>query len=121
MNEFLLIFRRDMGTKELQPSPEQMQAAIKPWQDWVGGIAAQNKLVSTGNRLHADGKVVRPNKVVTNGPYAEIKEAIGGFVIIKATDFDEATEMAKGCPILLSPWNGSVEVRMLLSTEDMTK
>ncbi len=117
MNEFLLIFRRDFETKEIQPSPEQMQAAIKPWQDWVGGIAAQNKLVSTGNRLHPEGKVVRPDKVVTNGPYAEIKEAIGGFVVIKANDFDEAAEIAKGCPILLAPWSGSVEVRMLFAME----
>lgn len=121
MNEFLLIFRRDHETKEAQPSPEQMQASIKPWQDWLGGIAARNKLVSPGNRLHAGGKVVKPGNVVTNGPYAEIKEAIGGFVVIRAADFEEATEMAKGCPVLQSPWNGSVEVRMMLAAEEQIK
>ncbi len=117
MNEFILLFRRDWETKENQLSPEQMQASIKPWQDWLGGIAAQNKLVSSGNRLHTEGKVIRANQVVTNGPYAEIKESLGGFVIIKAADFDEAVEMAKDCPILSAPWNGNVEVRMFVSAD----
>ena len=118
MKEFVLVFRRDFVTKETQPSPQDMQASIKPWQDWMGGLAAQNKLASSGNRLNSDGRVVKPNNVVTHGPYAEIKEAIGGYIIVKAADFNEAVEMAKGCPILQSPWNGNVEVRMAVSTED---
>jgi hypothetical protein len=115
MNEFMLIFRRDHETKENQPSPEEMQASIKHWQDWKGSLAAQNKLVSPGNRLHGEGRVVRTDQVVINGPYAEIKEAIGGFLVIRARDFDEATELAKDCPILRAPWKGSVEVRMLVA------
>ncbi len=51
MNEFLLIFRRDFKSSEIQPSPEQLQNMMKKWQNWMGGIAAQNKLVSSGNRL----------------------------------------------------------------------
>ena len=118
MNEFLLIFRRENENRESQPSPEQMQASIKPWQDWLGGIAARNKLVSAGNRLHAEGAVVKPGNMVINGPYVETKEAVGGFTIIRAEDFDEATEIAKACPILNGPWNGSVEVRMLMATSE---
>lgn len=118
MKEFLLLFRRDFSGKESQLSPEEMQAAIKPWQDWAGGIAAQNKLVSIGNRLHPDGRVLKPNNVVTNGPYSEIIESIGGFVIVRAVDYDDAVEMTKGCPIIKSPWNGSVEIRMVASTEE---
>jgi hypothetical protein len=118
MKEFVLLFRRDNITKEAQPSVEQMQASIKPWQDWMGGLAAQNKLASPGNRLNSEGRVVKPNNVVTNGPYAEIREAIGGYIIVKANDFNEAVEMAKGCPILQSPWNGNVEVRMAVSMDD---
>jgi hypothetical protein len=117
MNEFILLFRRDWETKENQPSPEQMQTSIKSWQDWLGGLAAQNKLVNSGNKLHTEGRVVRANQVVTNGPYAEIKESIGGFIVVKAADLDEATEMAKGCPILQTPWNGNVEVRMFLQNQ----
>lgn len=116
MNEFLLIFRRDFTTKESQPSPEQLQASIKPWQDWLGGIAAQDKLARPLQRWDAEGKVVKQNKSVINGPYAEIKEAIGGLIIIKAADYDEASEIAKGCPIL--QLGGNVEIRMASSIED---
>ncbi len=116
--EFVLLFRRDFITKETQPSPEQMQASLKPWQDWMGGLAAQNKLSSPGNRLNSEGRVVKQNNVVTNGPYAEIKETLGGYIIVKAKDFDEAVQIAKGCPILQAPWNGNVEVRMAVSMEN---
>ena len=116
MEEFVLFFRRDIKTKEAQPSPEQMQAAVKKWQDWTGSVAAQNKLAGTGPRLHPEGKVVRPNDVVTNGPYAEIKEAIGGFMRIKASDYDDAVSIAKMCPIL--EWGGSVEIRKAIGVDD---
>ena len=115
MKEFLLVFRRDAVSKEPQPSPEQMQAMMKPWQDWMGGLAAQNKLVSSGNRLDSDGRVIKPNNVITNGPYVEIKEAIGGYIIIKAGSLDEAAELSKGCPILQI--GGNVEVRTLVPME----
>jgi len=116
MNEFLFVFRRDFATKEAQPSPEQMQGMMKPWQDWMGGLAAQNKLVSPGNRLKSEGKVVKPKNVVTNGPYVEIKEAIGGYIIVRAADLDEAAELAKGCPILQI--GGNVEVRKVVAMDD---
>ena len=74
MKEFLLIFRREAALKDSQLSPEQMQSMMKPWQDWIGSIAAQNKLTSPGNRLDSEGRVVKPNNIITNGPYAEIKE-----------------------------------------------
>ncbi len=113
MKEFLLIFRRNMEGEQTQLSPEQIQAMMKPWQDWMGSIAAQNKLVDQGNRLEGDGKVVKPNNVVTNGPYVEIKEAIGGYTIIKASSLEEATEISKGCPILQI--GGNVEVRAIIA------
>ncbi len=112
MKEFLLIFRRESSTPQTQLSPEQLQAMMKPWQDWMGSIAAQNKLVDQGNRLEHEGKVVKPNNIITNGPYVEIKEAVGGYTIIKANSLEEATEISKGCPILNV--GGSVEVRAIL-------
>jgi len=112
MKEFLLIFRRDTVSLEKQLSPENIQNMMKPWQDWIGSIAAQNKLVSTGNRLTPEGKVVKPGKMVTDGPYVETKEAIGGYTIIKAASFDEAAEISKGCPILQV--GGNVEVREIV-------
>lgn len=112
MKEFLLIFRRESTGSNPPMSPEQIQAMMKPWQDWIGSIAAQNKLVTAGNRLEPAGNVVRPNNVVTNGPYVEIKEAIGGYTIIKADTLDEATAISKGCPILTV--GGNVEVRAII-------
>jgi hypothetical protein len=112
MKEFLLVFRRDFVAAESQPSPEQLQAMMKPWQDWMGSLAAQNKLVDSGNRLASEGRVVASNKVVTNGPYVEVKEAIGGYIIVKAASIDEAAELAKDCPILTI--GGNVEVRTVV-------
>ena len=111
MNEYLLLIHRDIINKESAPSPQQMQDLIKPFQEWIGGIAAQNKLVAPPKRMDTSGRVVKQT-VVTDGPYAEVKESVGGLIVIRAKDYDEATEIAKGCPIL--SWGASVEVRMAL-------
>ncbi|SKC78927.1 YciI family protein [Ohtaekwangia koreensis] len=110
MEEFILIFRHEDGKKTA--SPEQIQAWMKQTMDWIGGIAAQNKF-SGGNGLpFDDARVVRPNNVVTNGPFGEIKETIGGYIIVKANSVDEAVEFAKGSPVLQGEGN-SVEVRRI--------
>ena len=108
MNEFVLIFRNDFRP-ELKFSPDEMQAIMQKWQAWMGGIAADGKLANTGNRLGAEGKTIKPGNLVTNGPYAEIKEIVGGYIIVSADTIDEAADIAKGCPILTV--GGNVEVR----------
>lgn len=111
MEEFVLIMRHPDGKALV--SPEQMQVWMKQTMDWLGGIAAQNKLVSQGNGLSFDdARVVRPNNVVTNGPFGEIKETIGGYIIVRAESVDEAVEFAKGCPVLQGEGN-SMEVRKI--------
>lgn len=112
MKEFLLVFRRENTPEEPPMSPEQLQDMMKPWMDWIGSIAAQNKLVSAGNRLEQEGMVIRPGNLVTNGPYVEIKEAIGGYTIVKAASLEEAIELSRACPILFV--GGSVEVRAIV-------
>jgi hypothetical protein len=108
MKEFLFIYRTDQ--KKLgQRSPEEMQVVTKKWMDWIGSIAAQDKLSSRGNRLESTGKVLKPGNVITDGPYMELKESVGGYSIVKADSLDEATELAKGCPAL--ELGGMVEVR----------
>jgi len=110
MDEFMLIFRHQDGSKIA--SPEQMQIWMKQTMDWIGGIAAQNKF-SGGNGLpFDDSRVVRHNNVVTNGPFGEIKETIGGYIIVKADSVDEAVEFAKGSPVLQGEGN-TVEVRKI--------
>lgn len=108
MKEFLLLYRADQNGIA-QRSPEEMQASMQQWMDWLGGIAAQNQLADKGNRLVNDGKVLKSASVITDGPYTEVKEALGGYSVIKAASLQEATELAKGCPILKV--GGSVEVR----------
>lgn len=110
MDEFILIFRHQDGKKVA--SPEQLQMWMKQTMDWIGGIAAQNKF-SGGNGLpFEDSKVVSSDKMVTNGPFGDIKETIGGYVIVKADSVDEAVEFAKDCPILQGEGN-TVEVRKI--------
>jgi hypothetical protein len=114
MDEFMLIFRHEDGTKVA--SPEQIQVWMKQTMDWIGGIAAQNKF-SGGNGLQFENaKVVRHNSVVTNGPFGEIKETIGGFIIVKADSVEEAVEFAKGSPVLQGDGN-SVEVRKIAKSD----
>jgi hypothetical protein len=110
MDEFILIFRHEDGAK--LASPEQMQAWMKQTMGWIGGIAAQNKFVSGTGLPFDDARVVRSNKMVTNGPYGEIKETIGGFIIVKADTVEEAVEFAKGSPVLQGEGN-TVDVRKI--------
>jgi len=110
MNEYMLIFRHEDGSKVA--SPEQLQIWMKQTMDWIGGIAAQNKFVVGNGLPFDDSRVVHHNKMVTNGPFGEIKETIGGYLIVKAESADEAAEFAKGCPILQGEGN-TVEVRKI--------
>lgn len=110
MDEFMLIFRHMDGKKVA--SPEQIQVWMKQTMDWIGGIAAQNKFIGGNGLLFDDAKTVWPNSVVTNGPFGEIKETIGGYVMVKAVSMDEAVEFAKGSPVLQGEGN-SVEVRKI--------
>lgn len=115
MKEFALIFRNSMP--ETKPSPEQMQQVFEQWMSWMAGMAESGVLVNRGNRLSiSEGKVVKPGKVVVDGPYTEIKEFINGFTIIKADTLDEAARIAAGCPILNI--GGNVEVRVIVTPED---
>jgi len=110
MQEYMLIFRHEDGQK--LASPEQMQIWMKQTMDWINGIAAQGKF-SGGNGLpFDDSRVVWHNNVVTNGPFGDIKETIGGYIVVKAGSVDEAVGFAKGCPVLQGDGN-SVEVRKI--------
>lgn len=116
MKDFLFVIRRDFVSSQEQPSPQQMQDMMKNWQQWMNSLAAQNNLVSSGSRLAPEGKVVKQKNMVTDGPYIEIKEAIGGYIIVRTETLEAAAELAKGCPILLI--GGNVEVRQVIAMDD---
>ncbi len=113
MEEFALIMRHEDDAK--LASPDQIQAWMKQTMDWIGGIAAQNKFVSGTGLPFDDAKVVTTKNskpVITNGPFGDIKETIGGFIIVKADSVEEAVEFAKGCPVLQGEGN-SLEIRKI--------
>jgi hypothetical protein len=113
MNEFMMIFRHIPDTT-FQPTMEQIEASIRQWQDWIASIAAQGKFVST-NQLGFEGKTISHDDIITDGPYAEVKEIIGGYIIVKAASLAEATQLAKGCPIFMI--HGTVEVRNIMKIQ----
>ena len=113
MEEYALIMRHEDGEK--LASPEQLETWMKQTMDWIGVIAAQNKFVGGTGLPFQDARVVRSQKskqVVTNGPFGDIKETIGGFITVRAESVEEAVEFAKGCPVLQGEGN-SVEVRKI--------
>jgi hypothetical protein len=114
MEEYALIMRHQDGRKI--GSPEQMEIWMKQTMDWIGSIAAQNKFVGGTGLPFEDARVVKHNKVVTNGPFGEIKETIGGFMTVKADSIEEAVEFAKGCPVLQGEGN-TVEVRKIAKND----
>jgi hypothetical protein len=113
MEEYALIMRHEDGKKVA--SPEQIQAWMKLTMDWIGGIAAQNKFVGGTGLAFEEARVVMnkdSKKLVTNGPFGEIKETIGGFITVRAESVEEAVEFARGCPVLQGEGN-SMEVRRI--------
>lgn len=109
MDEFMLIFRHPDGQKVA--SPEQIQVWMQQTMDWINSLGDQ--FVSGCGLQFADAKVVRHGGVVTNGPFGEIKETLGGYIVVRATNADEAAEFAKGSPVLQGEGN-TVEVRKLV-------
>lgn len=110
MNEFLIAIHRDLTSKNPMPTPEEMKEAMQPYQEWIAGIAAQDKLVAPPKRWDIDGRVISKGKKTHHGPYAEETVSIGGLFLIKANDYEEAVEIAKACPII--KYGAIVEVRM---------
>ena len=83
---------------------------MQQWIKWMGELSAQGKLVGA-QPLDQGGKTVTGNKkVVTDGPFIEGKEMVGGYLICKAKNYDEAVEVSKGCPVLQFE-DGIVEIR----------
>ncbi|HXE53368.1 MAG TPA: YciI family protein [Tepidisphaeraceae bacterium] len=110
MNEFVFLYR---GGQRPASTPEGRQVTQK-WMAWLKDLAEKGHLVDRGQPLEHSGKLVK-GKTITDGPFAETKDVIGGFTLIKANDISQAAELAKGCPI--HDRGGHVEVRPVLKLE----
>ena len=106
---YMLIFRSTDWYKGL--SPEEMQQVSDKWMAWFKGLMESGKAIS-GNPLEHEVKIVSgKNRVVSDGPFAESKETIGGYFLLKVESFDDAVAIAKDCPGL--PYGIDVEVRQI--------
>ena len=118
MKEFMLIFRNEKQPGDFFFLLEQMQAMLNQWQKWIQNVAEQGKYGGT-NRLLPEGKTLKPGNIITDGPYIEAKEMVGGYLIVKANSLDEAVGIAKSCPALL--YGGNVEVRSVMAIDSDPK
>ena len=109
MKEFLLLFRSHEADRK-NNTPEETQARMNKWQQWIGGLAQSGNMLGA-QPLAPEGRVLRgTSKKLTDGPFMEGKEVLGGYVLLKAGDYDEAVKISEGCPIL-DDENGTVEIR----------
>jgi hypothetical protein len=108
MADFIYLFRGGMS----QSSPEQMQQEMQKWRTWIDELGKKGHF-KAGDPLDRTGKVVSgKQKVVTDGPYAEAKDLVGGYLMVAAENLAQAADLAKGCPIFDN--NGTVEVRPVM-------
>ena len=108
MNGYLFLFRGG----EPGASPEENQKIMQKWVAWMDQLRAKGRFVG-GEPLERAGKVLKGRQhQVTDGPYTESKDLVGGYLSVTAETLDEATELARGCPILER--DGVVEVRPIM-------
>ena len=100
MKDYMLLFRG--GLDFATAAPEQVQQAMMKWKTWMEELTKAG-YYNHGERLTRTGQLIKGNgKQVSDGPYTEGKEVVGGYISIKASDLQKATEIAMDCPILIT-------------------
>ncbi|MCX6953937.1 MAG: YciI family protein [Verrucomicrobia bacterium] len=109
---YMFLFRSSKAMPD--PSPEEMQAVFGQWMTWIETMKKKGQYLGGDPLEDAPGKVLRGPRggKVTDGPFAEAKEIVGGYMLIKAASFAEAVKIAKGAPSY--NYGGCVEVRQLM-------
>jgi hypothetical protein len=108
MSEFVYLYRG--GSRPT--TPDEGQKVMQKWVAWMKDLGARGHLKDAGHPLEATGKTVTGRKTVTDGPFAEAKDLVGGYTLVEAKDLAHASELAQGCPIL--EHGGVVEVRPIM-------
>jgi hypothetical protein len=109
MAKFLFVYRGGMAARA-RMSPEAIEQEKQKWFKWLGEGLQKGWVLDVGDGLTPEGRVVNA-QLVTDGPFVESKEVVGGFSIVQADTIDAAAQLAKGCPGLVH--GGTVEVRSL--------
>ena len=113
MTDFVLLYRTSDPAAMAERTPEEAERSMARWRAWFREMHGKGQLKTVGLPLQPTGKTVNgASKMITDGPYAESKEVVGGFSVILAKDAAEAARIARGCPVLEA--GGSVEVRPVL-------
>ncbi len=110
MSKFMFVYRGGHEGMDCAP-PEQMQQVMQLWMDWIQEGMEAGWMLDGGDGLKPEGAVVNADLSVTDGPFAESKELVGGYSMVQAPDLTTAIELAKGSPITKA--GGTVEVREL--------
>ncbi len=110
MKEYLLIFRSE-AMDPTKATPEQQAEGMEKWKNWMGSLAQQGKFTS-GQPLTGDGRFMHSKTKITDAPFAEGKEVVSGYLLIKGNDYNDAVESSKGCPVFDN--GGTVEVREIM-------
>jgi hypothetical protein len=109
MSEFLFIYRGGAAAS----GPEHTQQIMQKWMTWMKDLGEKGHIKDIGHPLEKTGKLVAGKaKSVTDGPYAETKDIVGGYSLIEAKDLDQAAQVSLGCPIFET--GGMVEVRPIM-------
>ncbi len=109
MAKFMFL-QRGGCEKRPEMSPEQMQQEMQTWMNWIQGGTEAGWILDPGSPLGA-GAVVKPDLTVIDGPFAESKELVGGYMMVEASDLAAAVEIVKGSPMVKS--GSTIEVREL--------
>ena len=111
MADFLFIYRSLAEQHCHDMAPEALQQVMQKWMDWIGTGHEEGWMIDGGDALKPEGSVLQGDASVTDGPFAESKELVGGYSIIRADSMEQACERAKSCPH--HETGGSIEIREL--------
>jgi hypothetical protein len=114
MSEFVLLFRSTGAEHEqAMGTPERAHRSMQAWLTWLRDLELKGHLKDPGQPLAPSGKVVRGEKrIVSDGPFAESKDLVLGFIIVEARDLDHVVELVRGNPLVEG--GGSVEIRPVM-------